>query len=172
MFNGVNGAKNMNVKNQQEKIMNKTLILIAVLLLVLPLEASADKEHKGKKGPRNEFRQAVKSRIQDHHQQQKAENKDFQKSLKNSDLAQDQRVAAIKDHRETQYEENITFRERQHRERLRTMERILGDENLSPEESRTQMKEYRAGQKEENQEHRKARREENRAFHQSLQAKK
>ena len=70
--------------------------------------------------------------------------------------------------RETQYQENTAFRDKKHSENISAVDRILGDPNLSPEERKTQMKEFRAEQKKENREYRKTRREENRTFRQSF----
>ncbi len=193
--------------------MKKTLIVLAAIILLLPLRASAE----GRKGGRkDEFRQAMRTKAQNHRKQQKAENKDFRKSLKHSDLSQDQKIVAIKGHRETQneentdfhgkmhkesvghitaklaendkltdtqkqeilnhreerYQKNIAFRTQQYEENTRAIDQILGNENLSPAERRTQMKEFRTGQKKGNKERRQARRKENKEFRQSFKPEK
>ena len=61
--------------------MNKAIIILAAVIFCLPLDAFAYKGHKGKQGPKNEFRQEIKSKVQEHRQEQKTQNRDFRKSL-------------------------------------------------------------------------------------------
>lgn len=118
--------------------MNKTLLILAIVLLLLPLEASAYKGNRGKQGPQDGFRQAVKSRAQTHRQEQKAESREFRKSLRNSDLSQDQKVAAIKERRQTQYTENAAFHEQIHTERMdRLSDELSKNEQLTDEQKQS-----------------------------------
>jgi hypothetical protein len=212
VFNEVNNAKHERIRSKED-IMRKTITMMVAALLLLPLQASAEGRKHGKN---NEFQQAVKSKVQAHREQQKAENKDFKKSMKDSDMARDQKVDTMKDHRETQYEENValqeqihkekidhledklsknekltdaqkqeiidrretqyqentTFRAEQYDENMRAMDQILGNEELSVKERKIQMKEFRAGQREENKEYHQAKQEENKDFRKSFKEEK
>ncbi|MCK4882875.1 MAG: hypothetical protein KAS92_07615 [Candidatus Omnitrophica bacterium] len=124
--------------------MRKTLIILAAIILLMPLSASAyegrggHKRNKSRKGPKNEFRQAIKSKIQDHRQQQESENKDFRKTMQNPDLSQDQRIVAIKDHRQTRHQENVAFHKQIHQEGLEHISsKLAGNERLTDEQRQT-----------------------------------
>lgn len=192
--------------------MNKTLILLTAAVLLFPLEALAYKGHRGDRGLKDEFRQSIKAKIQEHQKQQQAQNKDFRESLKRDDIDQERKVAAIKEHRQTQYEENVAFsgqlhqeimehltrrlqgnttlteeqkqkilsrketqyqdrvafRNERHRKSMAAVDEIIGNPNLTPEERKIQMKEYRKERKTEGRSYRKEKREENREFRRSF----
>lgn len=109
--------------------MRRTIAILVAIIFLLPLQASA----KGKKhGKNNEFRQTMKEKARDHREQQKAESKDFRKSLKHSALPQDQKVSAIKEHREARHEENTAFQEQMHAEATAHLsEKLANNEKLT-----------------------------------------
>lgn len=89
--------------------MKKIPIVLAFLILCLPPSLSA--------GERGGFRKENKDRIKAYWQQQKRENKEFRQSLRQSGKDEGQKTAAIKEHRQTQYGENVAFRDQLYEER-------------------------------------------------------
>lgn len=103
--------------------MKKILTILAVVILLLPLKASAEAREGG------EWRNARKARAQAYREQQKKENKAFRQSLRGPDMGRDQKIAAIKEHRQTQYGENAAFREQQHQEGVNHLNDKLAQNN-------------------------------------------
>lgn len=83
----------------------KTILLTAMIGLGLALQAMAGEDGKAE---REAFRDGLKQKRQQHHEQQKAENKEFRQTLK--DKSPNERAAALKDHFAAQYAENREFR--------------------------------------------------------------
>ncbi len=180
--------------------MKKIPIVLAFLIFCLPPSLSA--------GERGGFRKENKDRINAHWQQQKQENKEFRQSLRQSGKDEGQKIAAIKEHRQTQYGENVAFRDQlykertahilenekfneeqkqsilrhmetqdnenvgfraqRHQEYLNFLDELAARPDLSPEQRKAEMRNYRQTQKRENQQHRQTQREENRTFWQSV----
>jgi len=98
--------------------MDRTLMIFLVLGLILfPVTGQAENECRDKG-----FKQGIKHRAKAHRAQQKKENELFREKVKNVEMKQ--RYRALVNHRETQFHENIDFRTKIHKERMRYFQKV------------------------------------------------
>jgi hypothetical protein len=105
--------------------MKKAIVHLFVAgILTIPVGAYA--QNQDNQAHRNEFRQRVKA----HRQQQKKENKEFHKTLK--ELAPEERTAKIIRHHEEQFGENLAFGGQMYEKRVsKIRDRLVGSNKLS-----------------------------------------
>ncbi len=108
--------------------------MVAGLGLMLGSAWAGDGAKKAqRKAERQTFNQEQKERREGHYSEQKAENKEFRQTLKDKS-AQD-KASAIADHRQTQYNENASFRSEQHSKRSAFIDQLVTDGLLSADKA-------------------------------------
>lgn len=141
--------------------MKKILMLIVLSGFLMGQIAYAESNHKS-------FRSDLKHQRKEHFQQQKRENKEFRKTLK--DLPADQRSGAITDHRAKQHTENKAFRDQLHQEKLAHLRENLGKNKKLTEAEKNELINYYESQYQENVAFRDKQHEENTAFFEKIAA--
>ncbi len=100
------------------------MMALAIVFLMTPTLAWAEG------GTKEGYRQGKKEEMQEYRKQQKEENQAFRQTLK--DMTPEERVAAIKVHRQEQYQENLTFSQKMYDEHLaRLKEKLAGNAELT-----------------------------------------
>lgn len=116
--------------------------------------------------PFKEYRQHQKEKIQAHYDQQRQENQEFRKELKN--IPEEQWHNDIVEHTETQFQENQDFHARMHEERMKHLREKLANKGKFDEARKTELINFAEEQYQENVRFRQQQNQENREFLDSL----
>lgn len=101
--------------------MKKYVILTVVAgLLTLPVVNASAKGECRDEG----FRESMKTKVQAHKQEQKSENEAFRQKLKSIE-GLDAKYNAMVKHRETQYKENVQFRDQIHNGSMAQLKKVF-----------------------------------------------
>ncbi len=141
--------------------MKKLLVLIALFGFLTTQMAYAKSDHNG-------FHSGQKGKRKEHYQQQKTENKEFRKTLKN--MSPEEKTSAVKKHRDTQYGENKAFHEKMHQEKIAHLKEKLATDKKLTDAQKTDLINFYETQYQENAALRDKQHEENTAFFEKIAA--
>ena len=122
-------------------MIRKTLIILTASLLILPPAAFA-------RGQNNQYRHKVREKVKARRTRQQEESKAFRQSLE--DLNPKDRTAAIVNHRNTQYQENVAFHSQQHQENMVQLQEKLANNEKLTKEQKQEVLNFREQQYQEN----------------------
>jgi len=136
-------GKEVSDKNERSRNMNRK-----ILSLVLASALASPTTLLAAQGPFKEYRRHQKEKIQAHYDQQKQENQEFRKELK--DMSEEQWHNATVEHTRTQFQENQDFHAKMHEERMKHLREKLSNKKKLNEAKKTEIINFAEEQYQEN----------------------